>query len=162
MEQYTTFFSGEALYGISILAVREINPHLEITEVPLAASYISGLVNLRGQVVTVIDLGEKLGIGKQGTGHETHLMIIKTNAELSDIARGSGIKTSDDPVGLLVGQIGDVVAAEAAEIEPPPANMEIKDTRYVRGVVKLEDSLLTLLNLDQILGLDPEQGMREE
>ena len=110
MEQYTTFFSGEALYGISILAVREINPHLEITEVPLAASYISGLVNLRGQVVTVIDLGEKLGIGKQGTGHETHLMIIKTNAELSDIARGSGIKTSDDPVGLLVGQIGDVVA----------------------------------------------------
>ncbi len=151
MEQFATFYLNETLLGLPIPAVREINPHFEITQVPLAPEFIRGLVNLRGQVVTVIDLGIKLGLGKREIQEQSRLMIIKTNAELSDLAISMGIKTSDDPVGLLIDEIGDVVTAEKGDIEPPPANMDISDLKYVRGVAKTKDTLLTLLNLNQLL-----------
>ncbi len=157
MEQFATFYMNDTLLGLPILAVREINPHIEMTDVPLAPDFIRGLVNLRGQVVTVIDLGLKLGLGKREVNDKSRLIIVKTNSELSDQALAQGIKTSDDPVGLLIDAIGDVVTAEEEDIEPPPANMDIGDLKYVRGVVKTKDRLLTVLNLGQLLSIENEQ-----
>ncbi len=151
MEQFATFYLNDTLLGLPILAVREINPHIQMTNVPLAPEFIRGLVNLRGQVVTIIDLGIKLGLGKRELHNQTRLIIIKTNSELSELAIEKGIKTSDDPVGLLIDEIGDVVSAEEEEIDPPPANMDIGDLKYIRGVVKTNETLLTLLNLNQLL-----------
>ncbi len=154
MEQFATFYLNDTLFGIPILTIREIHPLIEMTPVPLAPDFIRGLVNLRGQVVTIIDLGIKLGVGRRDSQERTRLMIIKPNAELSDLALEKGIKTSDDPVGLLIDEIGDVVSAEENDIEPPPANMDINDLKYVRGVAKTRSDLLTLLNLNQLLGVE--------
>ncbi len=157
MEQFATFYLNDTLLGLPILTVREITPHIEMTEVPLAPDFIRGLVNLRGQVVTIMDLGAKLGLGMRRISENTRLIIIKTNSELSDPALELGIKTSDDPVGLLIDRIGDVVSAEEEEIEPPPANMDVGDLKYIRGVVKTREALLTVLNLHQLLTTETEQ-----
>jgi len=157
MEQFATFFLNDTLLGLPILTVREITPNIEITEVPLAPDFIRGLVNLRGQVVTIIDLGTKLGLGGHKISEKSRLIIIKTNTELSDIAIELGVKTSDDPVGLLIDKIGDVVSAEGDEIEPPPANMDVGDLKYIRGIVKTKETLLTVLNLHQLLATENSQ-----
>lgn len=157
MEQFATFYLNDTLFGLPILAVREITPIIKMTEVPLAPEYISGLINLRGQVVTIMDLGVKLGLGKRDISEKTRLIIIKTDGELSEFAIEQGIKTSDDPVGLLVDKIGDVISTEEEEIEPPPANMDIEDLKYVRGVIKTDEKLLTILVLNQLLMIEDPQ-----
>ncbi len=151
MEQIVTFYLNDTLFGIPILAVQEINPLIEMTPVPLSQESFRGLINLRGQVVTVFDLGIMLGFGKREIQNRSRLIVIKTNEELSDVAVTRGIKTSDDPVGILVDTIGDVLTTDETEIEGSPANIKVSDQKYVKGIVKLKDQLLVLLHLESLL-----------
>lgn len=151
MEQIVTFYLDDTLFGVPILAVREINPLVEMTPVPLAQESFRGLINLRGQVVTVFDPRIMLGFGKREIQNRSRLIIIKTNEELSEVAATRGIKTSDDPVGILVDAIGDVLTTEETEIEAPPANLRVGEQKYVKGIVKLKDQLLVLLHLEPLL-----------
>ena len=83
MKQYATFRLDDHLFGIDVLLVREINQYMVITPVPLAVPSIRGLINLRGQIVTVVDLGVLIGLEPRNIGKETHSLVLKTHDDLS-------------------------------------------------------------------------------
>lgn len=135
INQFVTFKIGDNLLGINILDVREINRILDITPVQHTPDYVRGLVNLRGQTVTVFDLGVRLGLPPREITSESHNVILKS-----------------EPVGFLVDSIGDVVNADETEIKPPPANIGKIESEFVEAVVKQDKELLVVLSATKILG----------
>ena len=157
MKQFATFRLDEQLFGIEVLFVREINQQMDITPVQQAPDHVRGLINLRGQIITIFDLGVRLGLKPREITGNSHSVILKTEEELGPIRQREGredLRSSSDPVGLLVDTIGDVVEEDETEIEPPPANVGDVDGKFLSGVVKLEKDLLVLLDIEQALGFD--------
>ncbi|MBU1701237.1 MAG: chemotaxis protein CheW [Candidatus Eisenbacteria bacterium] len=157
--QFATFFIGNSRFGIDILMVREINRHLDITPTERSPECVRGLLNLRGQLVTVIDLGIRLGLGPQKIGPESRCLVLKTSADLASLQE-SGIlddDTANDVTGLLIDRVGDMITIDEKELEPPPANMTGVDSKYLSNVVKLEDDLMIALRVGEILQLGSAQ-----
>jgi len=154
------FYLDDALFSVAIRMVREINPHLEITPARRAPSYVSGLVNLRGQIVTVIDLGERLGIGRREIGPDSRLMILKTNAELAALA-DCGLESCEDKVGLLIDRIADVVTPSPDQLEPPPPNLSGMSAAFLSGVCKTPDGTMAVLDVQGLLRSDVERSEGE-
>lgn len=146
------FLEGE-MFSVNIRLVREINPHLDITPVYTAPSHVSGLVNLRGQIVTVIDLGERLGLGKRTIDESSRLVILKTNEELAGLDN-CDLETSDDKVGLLIDRIADVITPNQEDLEPPPPNLGGVGSEYLCGVCKIENRSIGILDTRSLLMMD--------
>jgi purine-binding chemotaxis protein CheW len=154
MNQYSTFRLGDRLFGLDLMMIREINRILDITPVPHARDHIRGLINLRGQIVTILDLGVRLGLPRLDIGEESHNVILKTNAELATARQagsGKNFSTSTDLVGFLVDAIGDVVEADDSSIEPPSANVSEAESQFLSGVIKTDTGLLVLLDIREVL-----------
>ena len=151
--QYITFYLGEDLFGIDIVLVREINRNLDLTPVARAPGFIKGLLNLRGQIVTVVDLRVRLGLPAWERTESSNCIVLKTLAELerNPLHHLMTDETSQDLVGLLVDRIGDVVQVDGAAIDPPPKHASGVSGRFLNGVVKLEDRLLVTLQSSEIL-----------
>ncbi len=151
--QFSTFYLGRALFGLDILLVREINRHLDLTPVDRAPDYVRGLLNLRGQIVTVVDLGIRLGLEPRRIGSESRCVVLKTTTELRSQEGTEELDddTVDDVVGLLIDRVGDMVSVDSAEIEPPPANVGVVEGRFLSGVVKLEGDLMVILRAKEVL-----------
>lgn len=159
MRLYATFTIQEMLFGIEVLLVREINQQLDMTPVQKAPPYIRGLINLRGQIVTIFDLALRLGFDPQEITGMTHNVIIKTAEEVAPIRQRESrpdLVCPADSVGLMVESIGDVLEIDEHRIEPTPANSRGIDARFLSGVVSLEKGLLVLLNIETLL--DPGNG----
>ena len=124
--EFATFFVGGALCGINILNIQEINKHFDITQVPQSSDYIKGILNLRGRIVTIIDLGKKLGLEPVNQTIDNINLIV--NSE-------------DEHIGLLVDSISDVAIANQEDIEPAPSNIGGVKGKYFQGVLKLKISL---------------------
>ena len=137
VSQYITFNIMEHLIGINIKDVREINRILDITPVQHAPDYVKGLINLRGNTVTVFDLAVRLGFGHREITDESHNIILK-----------------NDDVGLIVDNIGDVVEAADDDIELPPANLKGIRAKFLQGVKKLDADLLVILSAQKIIEYD--------
>ena len=140
--ELATFFVGDALCGMDILKIQEINKLMDMTKVPQAPSYVTGILNLRGQIVTIIDLGRKLGLGS-------------TEATLS--SRNIIVSSPGEHVGLLVTRLSDVVSAYTEKIERAPANMGGIQGEFFSGVYKTDDKLIGILDVHKVLRLE-EQG----
>jgi purine-binding chemotaxis protein CheW len=154
MKQFATFRLNGQLFGIDVLLVREINQYMVITPVPLAASSVRGLINLRGQIVTVVDLGVLIGLEPRTITRESHSLVLKTQDDLASLRLRFGNQDLTGPldtVGLLVDGVGDVVDVDMNEMEPPPANVGDVDGQFLAGVIKLEQELLVLLNIGKAL-----------
>ena len=134
--ELATFYVGDALCGMDILKVQEINKLLEMTKVPQAPEYVMGIINLRGQIVTVIDLGKKLGLAE---------------TDLSENSRNIIVNSKSEHVGLMVSSISDVVEAEWEKLEKPPANIGGVQGVFFKGVYKTKDSLIGVLDADRVL-----------
>ena len=134
--ELATFYVGDALCGMDILNVQEINKLIEMTSVPQAPEYVMGIINLRGQIVTVIDLGKKLGLSAH---------------ELSESSRNIIVNSRNEHVGLMVSKISDVVEADLSKVENPPANIGSVQGIFFTGVYKTEDSLIGILDADRVL-----------
>lgn len=134
--ELATFFVGEALCGMDILKVQEINKLMERTWVPQAPEYVLGVLNLRGKIVTIIDLGKKLGLSA---------------TQLSDATRNIIVDSQDEYIGLLVDRIGDVVLADWDKVEPPPSNISGVQGKFFEGVYKTENSLVGILDVEEVL-----------
>ncbi len=137
--ELATFYVGDALCGMDILKVQEINKIMQMTSVPQAPDYVLGILNLRGQIVTIIDLGKKLGLG------ETDLSLDPRNIIVND---------SGGHVGLLVKRISDVVAADMQKREPAPANMQGIQGEFFTGVYKTENNLIGILDVEKVLSIE--------
>ncbi len=134
--EFSTFFVGGALCGINILNIQEINKHFEITKVPQASDYIEGILNLRGRIVTIIDLGKKLGLAPVSKDKNNRNIIV--NSE-------------DEHIGLLVDSISDVAIAKTENIEPAPSNIGGMKGKFFQGVLKTEKQLIGILDIDEVL-----------
>lgn len=154
MTQYATFRVNERLYGTDILSVREIIRVFDITPVPRMDGHIRGLINLRGQIVTILDLAVRLGMQRPEVTDHSHIVVLKTAAEIAAVLGrngGSHPQGSNEPVGLLVDAISDVVEADPGHTEAPPANLNETEERFLSGVVKTDAGLLILLNMQDLL-----------
>lgn len=153
--QYVSFRLDEQLLGIEILLVREINRQMDATTVQLAPDYILGLANLRGQIVTIFDLAVRLGMTASQNPEESHNIVLKSNTELAAIRvreKREDLSSSNDPVGLRVDAIGDIIEVYPGQIEPIPANLTGMRDRFLSGVVPLESELLILLDVRELVG----------
>ena len=135
--ELATFYAGEALCGMDILKIQEINKLLDMTPIPQAPDYVRGILNLRGQIVTVIDLCKKLGLRSAESNRDENRNII--------------VNSVKEYVGLLVERISDVVRADWEEVQPPPANIGGVQGKYFEGVYKTDNSLIGILNADEVL-----------
>jgi len=152
MMQFSTFRVGEWLFGMDIRMIQEINRIPDITPLPLADEYVRGFINLRGQIVTILDLGVRLGLPRKEIGTESHNIILKPSAIPHSTRNGGGTgPAGSDPVGLLADEIGDVLEAEESSFEPLPANVGGSDGRFLSGVIKFGDDLMVLLDLKRVL-----------
>ncbi|MCP3875080.1 MAG: chemotaxis protein CheW [Desulfobacteraceae bacterium] len=134
--EFSTFYVGGAICGIDILNIQEINKHFEITKVPQASDYIEGILNLRGRIVTIIDLGKKLGLSPVNKKKDNRNIIV--NSE-------------DEHIGLLVDAISDVALAKSEDIEPAPSNINGVKGKFFKGVLKTEKQLIGILDIDEVL-----------
>ena len=140
--ELATFYIGDALCGMDILKIQEINKLMDMTKVPQAPSYVIGILNLRGQIVTIIDLGKKLGLGVTDTTLSSRNIIVNSPGE---------------HVGLLVTRLSDVISADTNKIERAPANMGGIQGEFFSGVYKTTDRLIGILDINKVLRLE-DQG----
>ncbi|MCP3941133.1 MAG: chemotaxis protein CheW [Desulfobacteraceae bacterium] len=136
--EFSTFYVGGALCGIDILNIQEINKNFEITQVPQASHYIEGILNLRGRIVTIIDLAKKLNLESAPKDKSKNHRNIIVNSE-------------DEHIGLLVDSISDVVLAKNNDIEPAPSNIGGVKGKFFQGVLKTETKLIGILDIDEVL-----------
>ena len=135
-KQFCTFHLENHCFGVPVEQVQEVIRYLEMTPVPLASDVVRGLINLRGQIVTAIDLRRRLGMADRAAGQLPMNIVVRTD---------------DGGVSLLVDDIGDVVEVDQDSYERPPRNMLAQQKELVQGVYKLEGCLLLVLNTEQAL-----------
>jgi purine-binding chemotaxis protein CheW len=136
--QFCTLFLDGACYGIEVTRVQEIIRYQRLTRVPLAPGVIAGLMNLRGQIVTAVDLRRRLSLPERGG--DTLPTNVVINSEV-------GV------VSLLVDEVGDVLQVDSDSFEPPPQTLRRPARDLVRGAYKLKDRLLLVLNTEQVVNV---------
>ncbi len=136
--QLATFFVADRFFGVDVLRVQEVLRAQQMTRVPLAPEVIEGLINLRGQIVPAIDMRRRLGLAPRPAGQEPMNVVVRTD---------------DGAVSLLVDEIGDVLEVEAAAWERPPENLAAEARELVRGVYKLKERLLLVVDVDRAVEL---------
>lgn len=132
--QFSTFFVGDLFFGVDVLNVQEVLRFQPMTPVPQAPGVIEGLINLRGQIVTAIDMRRRLGLPPRAGDKSPMNMVVRT---------------SDGAVSLLVDEIGDVLEMDAATYERPPENLDPAARQLIRGVHKLQGRLLLVLDAER-------------
>ena len=150
-QQFVTFWIDQYLFGVNILNVREINSHTNATPVPLAQEAIRGLINLRGQIFTLLDLRFLLGLGHLRLTADTQNIILKTGTDNN----ASGDNASDR-VGFMVDKIGDIITVDDEELEAPPANTGDIDAYYLSRVIKLPNTVASIIDIDHVLRMKEE------
>jgi len=137
-QQFCTFFLEGHVFGTPVPKVQEVIQHQEMTRVPLAPAVVSGMINLRGQIVAAIDLRRRLGLADRPAGQLPMNVVVRTH---------------DGAVSLLVDEIGDVIEVEEEAFESPPETLQGFAREVVRGVYKLSGRLLLALDIDRIVDL---------
>jgi len=136
--QLSTFFVADLFFGVDVLRVQEVLRFQQMTHVPQAPDVIEGLINLRGQIVTAIDLRRRLRLPPRTGGQTPTNMVIRTD---------------DGAVSLLVDEIGDVLDVDAATYERPPENLDPAAREIIHGVYKLKDRLLLVLDTERTVDI---------
>lgn len=161
--QFITFYIGEEWLGVDILSATEVCHGVAPTPVDLCPDYVCGLMNLRGKIITVLDLARKLGLDKRSITPASRIIVLKTDAELA--RQGMRMALAHDPVGLLVNRIGDVVVIEKDdELKQAPAHVSGIDGYFVDRVLPVEHALLVVLKLPEVLAMaedDPPAEMEQ-
>jgi len=135
--QLVTFNLGNEEYAVDILKVQEINRMVEITSIPNARSYVEGVINLRGKVIPIINLRKRFGLDSKELNSHSRIIVVD-------------IGTS---IGLIVDSVSEVLRLSSDTVEPPPPMTAGNGSaEYIKGVGKLPDRLLILLDIEKLLG----------
>ena len=144
--QLVTFRLGEEEYALDILTVRDINRMMEITRVPRAPDFIEGVVNLRGNVIPVLDLRKRFGLPPRERDKSTRIIVTEVGSRV---------------VGFIVDMVKEVLRIRSDTVEPPGEITGV-DAEYILGVGKVEDRLLILLDVDKVLTRKEKQVLEEK
>ena len=139
--KYLTFALGKEEYGLEILKVREIIGYMEITAVPRTPACVKGVINLRGQVISVVDLRAKFDMPAAQRTDETCVIVVEIEGE-------NGRKLS---TGIVVDRVSEVLNIAGDKIEEPPAFGAAVDTGFILGMGKIGQSVKILLDIDKVL-----------
>ena len=146
-KQFCTFFVNGLFFGVEVLKVQEVIRYQGMTPVPLAPAMIQGLINLRGQIVTAIDLRRRLELAPRGT---------------DELPMNVVVRSDDGAVSLLVDEIGDVVEIQDDIYERPPETLQGVARELVQGVYKLKERLLLILDTEKTVTLTGTGGRTQE
>ncbi|HUI69634.1 MAG TPA: chemotaxis protein CheW [Spirochaetia bacterium] len=136
VKQLISFAVGEEVYGFELQHVKEVIRMREITWLPETPSYVQGIINLRGQVIPVIDLREKFGLPSTEATAETRVIVVEVEESV---------------VGMVVDSADEVVRLPESQFEPPPTVLSKESQSYITAVGKQEDRLITLLDVKRLL-----------
>ncbi len=138
VKQFCTFYLDKLLFGVEVGMVQEVLRYQEMTRVPLASPAVRGLINLRGQIVTALDLRRRLALADR---------------ESDKLPMNVVVRAGDEAVSLLVDEIGDVLEVEDETFETPPETLQGEAREMIRGVYKLKDRLLLMLDTEKTVTL---------
>lgn len=134
--QFVIFTLGEEKYGVDILRVGTISEYLEITRVPNAPNYVEGMINLRGDIIPVINLKKRFNIPQTEFNEDTRIIIYSID----------GVK-----IGFLVDEASQVLRIDADQIDPTPSILQGNGSDYISGVGKHDNGIIILLDFAKIL-----------
>jgi purine-binding chemotaxis protein CheW len=135
--QLATFYVADLCLALEIDQIQEIMRNVSATRVPHAPAEVSGVINLRGEVTTVIDLRRVLGLPASPTPGASRTLIVRSQ---------------DESIGLIVDRVADIYAVSRSEILPPPPNVGRVDGRFFRGVCPRESEIVVVMDLEETLG----------
>ncbi len=138
LTEFVTFTIAGQIFGLPIARVQDVFKPVYMTRVPLAGAEIAGVLNLRGRIVTAIDMRSRLEVKKRENG---------------EAAMTIGIEAKGESFGLLVDAVGEVLKLSSAQREPNPVNLDRKLAALSAGVYRLEGQLLVVLDIDRVLDL---------
>lgn len=145
-EQLVAFRLGEEYYGLEIGTVQEIITWQPVTRVPRTPAFVEGIINLRGNVIPVIDLRKRFEMPRAELGRETRIVVVELGGRV---------------VGLVVDGVSEVLRVTADKIEPPSSVIAGIDTEFIRAVAKTEERLIILLDPDRILAPREQNALAE-
>jgi len=143
--QFVTFVLMDEVYGINVMQVQEVLRITEIAPVPGAPPYVLGIINLRGNVVTVIDTRKRFGLPPVETNDASRIIVIESEKQV---------------VGILVDAVAEVVELRESDIDPAPNVGTEESSRYIQGVATREEGLLILVDLNKLLTDEEWQEIR--
>lgn len=144
--QIVTFRVGQELYGLDIASVREIDRMHPVTKVPRALPFVEGVIHLREMIIPVIDLSKRFGQPAIAPDRQTRIII-------AHLARQS--------VGLVVSQVIEVVSVPAGSVGPAPPLTFDRTQRFVKGMTRVNETLVSILDLDRLLSIEEVAQLQE-
>jgi purine-binding chemotaxis protein CheW len=144
--QWVTFHLNNEVYGIAVMQVMEVLRSVEITPVPGAPDYVLGIINLRGNVVTVIDTRKRFSLPSKEVDDMSRIVIIESNGQV---------------LGMLVDCVAEVVYLKESEIDVAPNVGNDESSRFIQGVHSKDDSLLILVDINKLLTADEWEAIAE-
>ena len=144
--QWVTFRLDGEVYGINVMQVQEVLRVSEIAPVPGAPDYVMGIINLRGNVVTVIETRKRFGLSQ---------------GEIDDSSRVVIIESGENVVGILVDSVAEVVDLKRSEIESSPNVGNDESSKYIEGVATHNENLLILVDINKLLSIEEWMELEE-
>lgn len=141
--QYATFYVAGHFLGVEVGSVQEVFSAQEVTPVPLSSPVVAGLINLRGEIVTAVNLRARLGFPVSPEGVQAMSVVVRT---------------PDGPINLLVDQIGDVIEVASTLFEPPPETLNSRLGAVVEGIYKLKGGLFLALDMNEVVKIADGKG----
>lgn len=138
--QWGTFRLADELYGVDVMQIREVLRYTEITPVPGAPYYVLGIINLRGNVVTVIDTRKRFGLPPGDVDNNTRIVIVEVDAQV---------------IGMLVDSVAEVTYLKQSEIEITPSVGNEETSKFISGVCNKNEELLILIELERMIDTNP-------
>jgi purine-binding chemotaxis protein CheW len=138
LTEYVTAMIGGQLFGLPIVRVQDVFIPERLTRVPMAPPEIAGILNLRGRIVTLIDLRRRFGMDERTDG---------------DASMAIGVEQRNESYGLLIDSVGEVLKLDDAAREPNPINLDARLARVSAGIHRLDGQLLIIVDVDRILEL---------
>jgi purine-binding chemotaxis protein CheW len=145
--QLVSFKIGNEEFGINILMVQEIIKTVQITKIPNAPVFVEGIINLRGKVIPVIDLRVKLNLEKKNQDKDTRIIVLEINSKT---------------IGFIVDEVNEVLRIPKSITEPPPEMVTGLNSEFITAVGKLDDRLITLIDLEKVLSVDEKNQLSND
>lgn len=144
--QLVSFMIDKEEFGVNILYVQEINRFIQITKVPNAPDFVEGVINLRGRVIPVIDLRTKFNLKKKEQDKNTRIIVVEVEGKV---------------VGFIVDSVREVLRIPTSITEAPPEIVTGVNSEFIQAVAKLDDRLITLLNLEKVLSNSDKEKLKD-
>jgi purine-binding chemotaxis protein CheW len=148
--KYLTFVLAEEEYGIAILKIKEIIGMMPITSVPQTPDYVTGVINLRGKVIPVIDLRLRFGMPPRDYTDRTCIVVVEMATDQVKVE-----------VGIVVDAVSEVLNIKGSDIEPPPSFGASVSTEYISGMAKISGGVKMLLDIDKVLSSEEVHSLKK-